>query len=106
MSDQAPRLIKVSFKMTPDEDFVIRISDDGIGIPADKLEMVIKPFVQVENVMTRSHKGSGLGLALVDKIMNLHGGKMDIISAVGKGTTIVLTFPSMRVEKKNDGIIA
>lgn len=98
--------IKVSFKMTPDEDFVIRISDDGIGIPADKLEMVIKPFVQVENIMTRSHKGSGLGLALVDKIMNLHGGKMDIISAVGKGTTIVLTFPSMRVEKKNDGIIA
>ncbi|MBR5130786.1 MAG: HAMP domain-containing histidine kinase [Alphaproteobacteria bacterium] len=98
--------IKVSFKVTENEDFVVHIRDNGIGIPADKLEMVVKPFVQVENILTRSHKGSGLGLALVDKIMNLHGGKMDIISTVGKGTTIVLTFPSMRVEKKNDIVLS
>lgn len=97
--------IKISFKISPNEDFIIRINDNGIGIPADKLEMVVKPFVQVENVMTRSHKGSGLGLALVEKIMNLHGGKMDISSAVGRGTTIVLTFPSMRVEKKHDIVL-
>ena len=97
--------IKISFKISPDEDFIIRINDNGIGIPADKIEMVVKPFVQVENIMTRSHKGSGLGLALVEKIMNLHGGKMDISSAVGRGTTIVLTFPSMRVEKKSDIVL-
>ena len=97
--------IKISFKISPDEDFINRINDNGIGIPADKIEMVVKPFVQVENIMTRSHKGSGLGLALVEKIMNLHGGKMDISSAVGRGTTIVLTFPSMRVEKKSDIVL-
>ena len=98
--------IKIGFDIGELGEFIIKVSDNGIGIPADKLEMVVKPFVQVENIMTRSHKGSGLGLALVDKIMHLHGGKMDIVSGVGKGTDITLTFPPMRVEKKNDIVIA
>lgn len=97
--------IKVDFELGGADELIVRVSDDGIGIPADKIEMIVKPFVQVENVMTRSHKGSGLGLALVDKIMHLHGGKMDIASRVGKGTTISLTFPPMRVEKKSDIVI-
>lgn len=98
--------IKVDFEMGEASELIMHVTDDGIGIPADKLEMVVKPFVQVENVLTRSHKGSGLGLALVDKIMHLHGGKMDIASQVGKGTTVTLTFPPMRVEKKADIVIA
>jgi len=98
--------IKIGFAIGEMGEFIMTVSDNGIGIPADKLEMVVKPFVQVENIMTRSHKGSGLGLALVDKIMHLHGGKMDIISSVGKGTKISLTFPPARVEKKNDIVIA
>ena len=93
--------IKIDFDMDDMDGLMICVSDNGIGIPADKLEMIVKPFVQVENVLTRSHKGSGLGLALVDKIMRLHGGKMDIASQVGKGTNIMLIFPSMRVEKKD-----
>ncbi|MGN1063738.1 MAG: sensor histidine kinase [Alphaproteobacteria bacterium] len=91
--------IKIDFKIGEMGDFLLSVADNGIGIPADKLEMVVKPFVQVENIMTRSHKGSGLGLALVDKIMHLHGGKMDIASQVGHGTVITLSFPPMRVEK-------
>lgn len=98
--------IKVDFEIGHKDELIIRVSDDGIGIPANKIEMIVKPFVQVENVMTRSHKGSGLGLALVDKIMHLHGGKMDIASTVGKGTAIALTFPPMRVEKKTEVVIA
>lgn len=98
--------IKINFNVTDMGEFLLSVTDNGIGIPADKLEMVVKPFVQVENIMTRSHKGSGLGLALVDKIMHLHGGKMDIASQVGRGTTITLSFPPMRVEKKSDIVIA
>lgn len=98
--------IKIGFTISEIGEMIIKVSDNGIGIPADKLEMVVKPFVQVENIMTRSHKGSGLGLALVDKIMHLHGGQMDITSAVNRGTKIILTFPPARVEKKNDIIIA
>lgn len=98
---------KIKIKFTQDEtgSLLVRISDNGIGIPADKLEMVVKPFVQVENILTRSHIGSGLGLALVDKIMRLHGGSMEIASQVGKGTLITLVFPPMRIEKKNDIVI-
>lgn len=97
--------ISIDFEMGGASELIIKISDNGIGIPADKIEMVVKPFVQVENIMTRSHKGSGLGLSLVDKIMRLHGGKMDIKSQVNKGTTIYLTFPPMRVEKKSDIVV-
>ncbi len=86
-------------------DFLLSVSDNGIGIPADKLSAIMTPFVQVENVMTRTHKGSGLGLSLVDRIMHLHGGRVDIKSQLGEGTTVTLIFPAMRVEKFQDIVI-
>lgn len=97
--------ITVDFSLHKNGEFSVIVADNGIGIPADKIASIVKPFVQVENVLTRSHKGSGLGLALVDKIMGLHGGKLKIDSQVGKGTTIYLTFPPMRVENKTQIVI-
>jgi signal transduction histidine kinase len=53
--------------------------------------------VQVENAFTRRHEGTGLGLALVKKYIALHGGHLDIESAVGRGTRIAVIFPPERV---------
>ena len=97
--------ITVDFERYKNGELAIVVADNGIGIPPDKIPSIVKPFVQVENVLTRSHKGSGLGLALVDKIMGLHGGKLKIDSLPGKGTTIYLTFPPMRVENKTEIVI-
>ncbi len=97
--------ISVSVFVDENRELSIVVQDDGIGIPRDKIPDITKPFVQVENVMTRSHKGSGLGLSLVDKIMQLHGGRMQIDSDVDEGTKITVIFPAMRVEPKDDIVI-
>ena len=98
-------IIRIKPEVTPDGDLCVSIRDNGIGIPANKVNDVLKPFVQVENVMTRKHQGSGLGLALVDRLMALHQGKVEIKSKLGKGTTVSLIFPEARLEQKNNIVI-
>ena len=73
------------------------ISDDGIGIPANKLKLLFKPFVQVENVMTKEHKGSGLGLVLIQKLMEAHQGQVRLSRRLNIGTKMYLIFPKNRV---------
>ena len=72
---------------------VIVVSDTGIGIPADKLELVLEPFVQVETDPLLSRQGSGLGLSIVKSLVETLGGQMDIESEIGKGTSISVTLP-------------
>ncbi|WP_068087631.1 PAS domain-containing sensor histidine kinase [Polycladidibacter stylochi] len=71
----------------------LSISDNGIGIPRKDIERLAKPFVQVENQLTKSHEGSGLGLAIARSLCELHGGRMELHSEVGKGTTVTVKLP-------------
>lgn len=78
----------------------ILVQDTGIGIPSSDLERVLEPFVQVENSLTRSYQGSGLGLPLAAKMTELHGGKLSIASHLGRGTLVRLAFPAERIASK------
>lgn len=69
----------------------ITIIDKGIGIPLSDLKHVTEPFYRATNV--RNYNGSGIGLALTQKIIERHKGDMHIFSAEGKGTTISIVFP-------------
>ena len=71
----------------------IRVEDDGIGIPADKIDLVLQPFVQVEEAMTRSQQGTGLGLPIVKTLTERQGAAFMLESEYGKGTTARLRFP-------------
>lgn len=62
------------------------VSDSGMGIPADKLDLLFKPFSQVDNTNTRQHGGSGLGLAIVHSLAKLMGGEAGIESIHGEGS--------------------
>jgi signal transduction histidine kinase len=77
-------------------DLALSVKDTGIGIRKTDIARVFEPFVQVENAMSRTHQGTGLGLPLVRKIMNLHGGTVELESAVGEGTTVTAIFPKSR----------
>jgi two-component system, cell cycle sensor histidine kinase PleC len=57
----------------------------------------LTPFGQVENKMTATHNGTGLGLPLAKAMLELHGGKLEIQSEPGRGTIIMLKFPADRV---------
>jgi two-component system cell cycle sensor histidine kinase PleC len=71
----------------------IAIEDTGIGIEREALKKLGRPFEQVESQLTKSHQGSGLGLAIAKSLTELHGGRMRIRSAPGRGTMVVVRLP-------------
>ncbi|MEM9469045.1 MAG: PAS domain-containing sensor histidine kinase [Pseudomonadota bacterium] len=73
--------------------FTLNVIDTGIGIPANKLANITKPFEQVECSYTREHDGSGLGLAITKELAEAHGGSLDIESTLGEGTTVSIKLP-------------
>ncbi|MCP5419707.1 MAG: response regulator [Gammaproteobacteria bacterium] len=76
-----------------DEQLVFRISDQGIGIPADRLNSIFEDFEQVNGTITRDYGGSGLGLAITKKILTLLEGTVTVESALGQGTTFTIHIP-------------
>ncbi|MBJ7533851.1 PAS-domain containing protein [Rhodomicrobium vannielii ATCC 17100] len=71
----------------------IAIADTGVGIPKHDLGRLGRPFEQVSNQLTKGHKGTGLGLAISRSLVEMHGGKLDIKSRVGEGTTVTCILP-------------
>jgi len=76
-----------------DDGVQFRISDNGIGIPKEKLTSVFERFTQVDANDQRRYGGTGLGLAIVKELVALHQGKLHVESEVGKGTTFTVTLP-------------
>jgi signal transduction histidine kinase len=74
----------------------IAISDTGIGIPNDQLEKIFERFYQVDGSPTRRFGGTGLGLALVKKAIEAHGGRIWAESQLGQGSTFFFTLPVLR----------
>jgi signal transduction histidine kinase len=71
----------------------LRVEDSGVGIPADRLEQVFEPFVQVSVDPARRGEGSGLGLAISRDLARGMGGELTATSAVGRGSTFTLELP-------------
>jgi two-component system cell cycle sensor histidine kinase PleC len=78
-------------------DLVLSIRDTGIGIPAEQIQRVLRPFEQVADHLTREHDGTGLGLPIAKALIELHGGELVLSSQVGVGTTARLRLPGARV---------
>ena len=71
----------------------VTVIDQGSGIPADKITLVTEPFYRVDKARSRKLGGAGLGLSLCQMIAQAHGGRLEIQSEVGKGTTISMVWP-------------
>lgn len=72
----------------------VRVTDNGPGIPEEKLARVLEPFSQIDNRFDRESGGTGLGLALADSLVRLHGGEIVLKNNPGGGLTATLYFPS------------
>jgi signal transduction histidine kinase len=77
--------------------FAILVQDSGIGMSQQEIVKALTPFGQIENKMTASHTGTGLGLPLAKAMLELHDGHLEISSAPGCGTRIVMNFPASRI---------
>jgi signal transduction histidine kinase len=72
---------------------LLMISDTGIGIPTDKLDVIFDPFVQVRAELTRRHEGTGLGLAISRDLARGMGGDLTVESVLGQGSTFTVLLP-------------
>lgn len=72
---------------------VLAVADTGIGIPLEEQAHILEPFVQFQREKHRSMEGTGLGLALSKALTELHGGRLDLESEPGEGTTVTLRLP-------------
>jgi signal transduction histidine kinase len=70
-----------------------RVSDTGIGIPADQLDNIFAEFRQVDATITREYGGTGLGLSITKKFVELHGGRIWVESEPGQGSTFFFEVP-------------
>jgi signal transduction histidine kinase len=75
------------------ENLVLAVSDTGIGIPGDQFERIFERFYQIDGSTTRRYGGTGLGLALVKEIVELHGGQVTVQSLVDQGSTFTVILP-------------
>jgi len=71
----------------------LRVRDTGVGIPAEAIPKLFERFNRVPNTRSRTHEGSGIGLALVHELVKLHGGSISTESTVGQGSTFVVSIP-------------
>lgn len=100
-----PQLGTVWVRLTSQEDNVIlEIEDNGIGIPEDQIDHIFGRFYQVEGHLSRRYEGSGIGLALAKEIVTLHGGSIAVRSSVGKGSTFTVILP--RGQEHPDQMVA
>ena len=79
---------------------ILRVSDNGVGIDPERLSQVLQPFSQADSSLGRKYEGSGLGLALADKLVKLHGAELYIDSEVGAGTMVTIKFPQDRTLRR------
>jgi len=82
-----------------DQAFLVSVSDTGPGMSDDDLKIVFKEFHQVDGLSTKQKGGTGLGLTIAKRIIEMHGGRIWVTSEVGKGSTFYFSIP-IRVEKQ------
>jgi signal transduction histidine kinase len=77
---------------------VLMVSDTGIGIDLDHQQRIFDSFYQVDSTLSKASQGTGLGLAVVRQIAELHGGTVTVESQPGHGSTFIVTIPQQQTE--------
>lgn len=94
---------KIEVHIKHDDEFVyISIKDNGIGIPKEKVNQIFHRFYQVDSILSRKNEGSGIGLCIVDEIIKMHSGKVNIDSEENKGTTFEIILNLARDNSMDD----
>ena len=89
--------VAIHVEAKTDDQVSFKISDTGPGIPKAKQEEIFQPFIQADASTTRKHGGTGLGLAICNKLIKLMGGRIELASEPGRGSTFTFTVPLQKV---------
>ncbi|KRQ14255.1 response regulator [Bradyrhizobium manausense] len=84
--------VAVSLQIVDDR-IALTVCDSGVGVPPDELPRLFERFHRIEGQESRTHEGSGIGLALVQELVKLHSGTITVDSVIGRGTSFTVTIP-------------
>ncbi|HVH79934.1 MAG TPA: ATP-binding protein, partial [Stellaceae bacterium] len=102
--------VTVSATLAPSGEVMLAVADTGIGMSPEDVPRALQPFGQIDNSLARPQGGTGLGLPLAQRLIELHGGTMTIDSQLGKGTTVTVILPAERAHHRESvsvgGLIA
>ena len=87
----------VSARVSRSGEMSIEVLDTGIGMKPEDIAVALEPFRQIDSQLNRSYEGTGLGLPLVKRLTELHGGTLEIITAPAQGTAVIVRLPANRV---------
>ena len=93
-------ILKIKISSSRDEGVLISFKDNGIGISKDNLNKIFNPFFS-QGSQSRMSKGTGLGLSIAKSIIEKHGGKIEVTSALGKGSCFTFVFPPQKNLQNN-----
>ncbi len=93
----ADGLVTLGAHVAADGTLWLSVHDTGIGMTGEELGKALEPWGQVDSALARSQIGTGLGLPLTKRLIELHGGRLDVVSRRDEGTTMSLVFPAKRV---------
>ena len=88
--------VMLTAHMMPDGGIGLMVADTGVGIPSAELPRILHPFEPPDSTIARNSRGTGLGLPIVKRLVEMHGGRMELTSQPGVGTAVVLVFPADR----------
>jgi signal transduction histidine kinase len=92
--------VTIRFELAANGELVISVSDTGIGMSPDEITIALEPFAQVDNGLVKSYEGTGIGLPLAKRLVELHGGKLALESVKDAGTTVRIHLPAHRVVRR------
>jgi two-component system cell cycle sensor histidine kinase PleC len=98
--------VHISAYQSADDSFVLAVRDTGIGMTPEQIPLALEPFRQVASPFARDVEGTGLGLALVKSLIECHDGRLEIESALHKGTTARLILPPERMVQRRTALSA
>jgi len=94
--------VAIAAMLTEAGEVSVSVSDTGIGMTPNDIERALQPFGQIDSILSRTLGGTGLGLPLAKRLIELHGGTMAIESVPEIGTTVIFTLPAERT-RDSDG---
>lgn len=80
---------------------ILSVKDNGIGIPAEMIDLIFERFVQVDKTYTRDREGSGIGLSLTKSLVEMHGGSISVKSRLGEGSEFIIEIPAEQIGDEN-----
>ncbi|WP_413171495.1 PAS domain S-box protein [Anabaena azotica] len=93
-------------EITSWQDFIrIAVIDTGIGIPPENINKLFQPFIQIDSSLNRKYEGTGLGLALVKRFVEIHGGKVAVTSEIGVGSCFTVDLPCGNISESTPNAV-